>query len=288
MALSGEDLARISAADRDPQYRTVSRRLRNMYEAAPDEVKQAGHDWYPKVNKAVTSAVSGTSKSVRAGAGVVAAVSPNMDWERDNIAAFDELSSLKGRQWDVIHESANQPKIIGANGKPVKPKRTQAAADILQGMGLSKAPDSNLIKAHRIWHGGEDFENVLDRHTAPKTNSFARNIADPSTSRDVTVDGRHADIVVDSMRPWNNSGVSNRGINSANNVRGGSTRYENYEAQTARVADSLEVPPHALQATVWEMGKSVERGFNPDRKQGDMRRGQSYSGRLSEFTSGRS
>lgn len=276
MGLSSEDLARISAADKDPQYRTVSRRLRNMYEAAPDEIKEAGHSWYPKVNKAVTSAVAGTSKSVRAGAGVVAAVSPNMDWERDNIAAFDELSSLKGRQWDVIHESAQQQ------------RRTPAAAEILQGMGLAKAPDSNLIKAHRIWHGGEDFENVLDRHSAPKTNSFARNIADPSTSRDVTVDGRHADIVVDSMRPWKNSGVSNRGISSANLVRGGSTRYENYEAQTARVADSLEIPPHALQATVWEMGKSVERGFNPERKQGDMRRGQSYSGRLSEFTSGRS
>lgn len=276
MALSDEDLARISAADKDPQYRTVSRRLRNMYEAAPDEVKQAGHDWYPKVNKAVTSAVSGTSKSVRAGAGVVAAVSPNMDWERDNIAAFDELSSLKGRQWEAIHDSAKQG------------TRTKAAADILQGMGLAKAPDSNLVKAHRIWHGGEDFEDVLSRRTAPKTNSFARNIADPSTSRDVTVDGRHADIVVDSMRPWKNSGVSNRGISSANLAKGGSTRYENYEAQTARVADSLEIPPHALQATVWEMGKSVERGFNPDRKQGDMRRGQSYSGRLSEFTSGRS
>jgi hypothetical protein len=276
MALSNEDLARISAADKDPQYRTVSRRLRNMYEAAPDNVKETGHNWYPKVNNAVKNAVSGTSKSVRAGAGVVAAVSPNMDWERDNIAAFDELSSLKGRQWDVIHESAKQG------------NRTQAAADILQGMGLAKAPDSNLVKAHRIWHGGEDFENVLDRRTAPKTNSFARNIADPTTSRDVTVDGRHADIVVDSMRPWKNSGVSNRGISSANLVKGGSTRYENYEAQTARVADSLEIPPHALQATVWEMGKSVERGFNPERKQGDMRRGQSYSGRLSEFTSGRS
>lgn len=253
------------AVDPDPTTRTAMRRLRNIYEAAPDDVRSAGMAWYSNVHDAAQKAAKEHGRSTRQAAGVVSAVSPNMDWERNNINAFDELDELASRRgWDVIRRSA-----------ATEGGRTREAKDVLRGLSLSAADDNALLRADRIWNGGEDPDEVLVRKSAPKTNSFYHNILEPHKAEHVTVDGRHADIIADAMRPWG----MGRGISSANSTRG-MTRYERYSDVTSRVAKQMGVLPHELQAVAWEHGKQVERGYDPKRKQGDMRIGQSYQARL--------
>lgn len=263
--------------DRDPNRRTAIRRVRNIFDATPDEVRQAGEHWYDNVHEAAAKAANVTpGRTVKHAAGLVAAVSPNMDWEKNNINAFDEVSSLSGRQWQAISRSV-------AAGH-----RTDEAREALRGMSISTAPDSNLLKAHRIWDLGEDFEDVLPRNGAPKTNSFAHNIWQPHVAGPVTIDGRQADITVDAMRPW----AMGRGIYSAALKTGKQTRYEAYEDHVRGATDAINrssgthLLPHQVQAVVWEGAKPIERGFDPNRKKADARTGQSYQRRLSAFQAG--
>lgn len=261
-----------STIERDPTRRTMVRRLRNIYEATPDEVRDAGKNWYGNVHDAVQKAVSATpGRTMLHGAGVVAAVSPNMDWERNNINAFDELSSLSGKQWNAIRRSASTPG-----------PRTDEASHAVHGLSISSSSDRNLMKAHQIWVAGRDPEEVLPRSTAPKTNSFMHNIASPHVAGYVTNDGRHSDILTDAMRPWE----YDRGISSAATKRGTPTRYERYSDATSAAAKGAGILPHEMQAVVWEQGKKIERGFNPTRSKGDIRVGQSYQKRQSSFNEG--
>lgn len=289
----GEDdnPGKVSGVDKDPSMRVMMRRTRNLYDAAPGEVKEAGMQWYGRVHSAAKKAVRGVpGRDVSHAAGVIAAVSPNMDWERDNIAAFDELKGLSNRQWQAIHDSDSQAPIINAEGKRKKAPRNEAAVEALSGLSLSKASDSNLIKAHRIWVKGENTNLVIPRRTAPKTNSFADNITRPDTSESVTVDGRDSDMKVDAARPWQDG----RGIYSASLLNNAQSRYEDYEEATVRVARQEGIRPNQLQAITWEFGKNIERNHDPSRKMGAPRRGQSYQqsiepsgGRNSSFTAGR-
>ena len=83
-----------------------------------------------------------------------------------------------------------------------------------------------------------------------------------------------------------------RGIGSANLIRGGRTRYEDYADHTTAAAQQISrahgttLLPHQLQAVVWEHGKMLERGYDPARTKGDIRTGQSYQRRLQEFSQG--
>lgn len=265
-----------SLVDRDPSRRTVIRRIRNIYEATPDELRETASHWYDNVHEAAAKAAVG-GHSIKQAAGLVAAVSPNMDWEQRNIRAFDEVSSLSGKQWAAIQRSARAGR-----------GRTDEAKEALHGIGVATATDSNLIKAHRIWNLGEDPDDVMPRSSAPKTNSFMHNIEEPGKAGPVTIDGRQADIHVDSMRPWKWSG---RGISSAN-LKTKASRYEENEEHLRGAADAISrsrgqtVLPHQVQAVTWEMGKQIERGFDPQRSKGDPRLGQSYQGRLNAFLSG--
>ena len=78
--------------------------------AHPEAVAR-GARWYPQVHEAVSKGIrgrgsrgflSGSSDKVLAGAAIVAAVSPNMDWDTANIHAFDELKGLRSEHWYAI------------------------------------------------------------------------------------------------------------------------------------------------------------------------------------------
>ena len=259
--------------DRDPSYRAQSMRLRNIYNATPEEVRQAGAQWYPQVHDAAQKAAHEHGRSTRAAAGLVAAVSPNMDWEKNNINAFDEIGNLSHEDWRSIEASSHS-----------KTRHPDVAAMLKEkAPSLSTAPDLGLMKAHRIWHGAEDPDVVMPRTTSPKTNHFFHNILEPHKDTGATIDGRQADIAVDAMRPW----TMDRGISSANLKTGGQTRYERYDEAVSRTAHRLGVLPHELQATTWTHAKDIERGFDPTRMQGDERLAQSYQGRLKHFSEGR-
>lgn len=253
------------------QFRFAVQNIQNVYHATPDQVRQSARHWYDDVHEAVTKGVRRTGLSHWQGSGLVAAVSPNMDWEGRNIQAFKELTKLKQTHWDAIERSAAAPG--GRSGE---------AASVLQGMSISHAADPALVKAHRIMRG-EDPDVVLPRRTAPKTHSFATNIEDPGVPGHVTVDYRAHDIATNQMLRVDYSG---RGISSAALPSGQKTRYEHFEDAYRSAAGSISARtgedylPHQIQAITWEGAKRLEKGVpsksGAPRKVGVRRVGQGY------------
>ena len=142
--------------------------------------------------------------------------------------------------------------------------------------------DQSLVKAHRILQG-QQVGDVLSMRTAPKTATFAQNIADPR-STGVTVDGRSGDVVANIRRPWE----LNRGLESAQLPSGKETRYESHDrahveagkrltAQDPRYAGAT---PKDIQAILWLGAKGIERSqptkSGAPRVQGEKRQGQPY------------
>jgi len=245
-------------ASSSQQFRSMVQNVESVYHMASPRAKAQGTHWYESVNDAVTKGVRGTSTSVLGGSGLVAAVSPNMDWENHNISALGELHSLRRSDWDSIHRGDRSP---------------------LSGMSISRATDVGLTKAHRILEG-EHVDEVLNRRTAPKTNSFAHNIN--LDDRHVTIDGRAHDVAVNRLQPW----TMDRGISSAATLTGSTTRYEHFENAYRGAAASINestgsnLKPYQLQAITWEGGKEFERSGTTKqgkpRKVGVRRSGQPY------------
>jgi hypothetical protein len=241
--------------------RRAVQNIHSVYNATPEQIRETGRDWYRNVNEATEKGIRGSSLNIHQGAGLVAAVSPNMDWERNNIDALGELRHLRKEQWG---------KIISGDRSP------------LHGMSVSRATDSGLLKAHRIMHGEEDPYEVLNRRTAPKTNSFAHNIAEPDKSGPVTIDGRGHDIAANRMQGWE----QDRGISSAALKTGKKTRYEHFEdayrgaSRSIGIEHGVQLLPHEVQAVTWEGGKKIERSTptktGQPRKVGVRREGQPY------------
>lgn len=241
--------------------RRAVQNIASVYSATPDSVRQSGKEWYDRVHEATAKGIKGSSLNIHQGAALVAAVSPQMDWDKRNIDALGELRHLNKSQWGDVLKGDRSP---------------------LQGMSVSQSPTSGLLKAHRIMHGEEDPDTVLDRRTAPKTNSFMHNIAEPDKPGPVTIDGRAYDIANNRMQGWEQA----RGIGSAATKSGKKTRYEHFEDAYRGAAKAIEIQhgdkllPHQVQAATWEGGKHLERSAPTKsglpRKQGPTRVGQPY------------
>lgn len=197
--------------------------------------------WYPRVHDATMKGVRQNKDMFRdtdnpefAGAALVGAVSPNMDWERNNIDAFGEFARLSGDQWAGLRRGDAETR------------------EGLKGMGIYSATSANLQKAARIVEG-EDPEEVLK---GPKITSFSHNIYDPSNPAFVTIDGRQADLMSNRSRPWS----AGRGIESwaRGNVGDDPTRYDQYADIVRTVGARHGLDPSAAQAIGWEGGKKIE------------------------------
>jgi hypothetical protein len=232
----------------------MSNVIHSIENASPREVA-AGKIWYPSVHDAVSKAVSGgflsnASDPHLSGSGLVAAVSPNMDWEESNIHALDELKRLKPHQWDDI-----------INNRP-------GAREHVKGLSVSRAPTHALITAGRLIQG-EDPEAVMH---GPKTYNFMHNIHDPSDPRFLTVDGRAYDVATNRLRPWE----SGRGIDSFRTKTGKVTRYEHMQNIYTAVANAMGLLPSESQAISWVHMKHGIEQLNETRGSGPTRVGQAY------------
>lgn len=274
--------------NRDQFRNSVSRMTAHLRNASDEEVAE-GLNWYRSVNNAVKASLPNLGTlthpvSESRAAGIVGAVSPNMDFAKNNINALDEIRNLTPEHWDMIKQSAGRT-TVNAVGQPTKAKRLTEVTDMLREVApsLSVSTDNGLLKAHRLLQG-EELEDVLPRRTAPKTNAFSRNILlDPSV---VTIDGRSADMIANSRIGWQ----ENRGINSADLARGKTSRYEDHEevlrqatARAVRLEPRLREAglAHAYegQAITWVRGKNEElrRPDGTSRKIGTPRVGQPYT-----------
>lgn len=249
------------------QMRMAVRNIANVHAAGTPEEHKAGELWYPKVHEAVSKGVKGTHLSHLAGSGLVAAVSPNMDWERNNIGAFKEMHAMKGAQWDAIHQAH-------ASGSKAKP---QDVVPELRGTSLGTATTANLSRAGRIYQG-EDPDKVLSLRTSPKTHNFAHNIHDPADPNYGTVDYRAHDIVANNMAPTNWTG---RSIGSAGGRK--ASRYELVQHAYRKAGEALGEPPSTVQAKTWVTGKRIETSeptkSGKPRVKGVARKGQPYIGK---------
>lgn len=253
------------------QFRAAVRNVQTMHDITPPEIQQHGREWYPRVHEAVAKGVRRSGLSARQGAGLVAAVSPQMDWQGRNIPALKHLTGMRTADWDVIHRSARHG------------QRTPEARALLQGTPLAHATDTGLVRAHRIIQG-EDPEEVMPRRTSPKTHSFFHNIAHPGEHTHVTVDYRAHDVAANKMYP---AAFTGRGIDVAGNLPYASgkprpkTRYEHVEDVYRAAAHGRDIElPHHMQAITWEGGKHIETSAptasGRPRTKGVSRKGQRY------------
>ena len=292
---------------KDPNPRWAARRLRNLFRDAPDHVVSDALTWYDQAHETAARGARQMGLSTHQGAGIMAAISPGSEYSGTNVPAFHELGVLRDTHglMDIVRDSA-----VGIGTKsPEGGHRSLEADEVLQKYAphLRATSDAAIMKADRI-ASGERWEDVLPRDSAPKTHSFATNIEHPDRDSYVTVDGRHSDILVDRMRPWregqpvdiNGQKVDSkydpnyfgktpyRGIGGREAKSGlPPKRYRDMEEVTQRVAHSLGILPHQLQAAVWVHAKGLETGYNHDRDQGDTRILQSYQSRNQAFSEGR-
>lgn len=264
---------------RDPDPRESMRRLINMALIAKDlDPERFGHNlaWYPRGRDTVNDISAEHGWTQRQGVGITAALSPNRDWD-ENVKAVHDLGRVVD---DVDFHKEWQEQVPGQ-------ERTQGLSDYLSGTSLKRSTNNDISRALAI-HYGRDYEDVLGH---PKTHAFAENFWKPTTSDRVTVDGRHADLVADSMRPWQSA----RGIGGQRLKDGGPPqRYGEYEDITRGAHAALQeadpgtfgpVIPSATQGALWEFAKVLERRGDMS-FQGDRRIGQSYEARLDLYKDG--
>lgn len=228
---------------------------------ASPEVVEAGRTWYPKVHQAVQNSLeanpgflSSHSNRHLAGSGLVAAVSPNMDWERNNIDAMGEMARMGSREWDAVMSGSHQD-----------------FKDVMAGTSIASASRDAMQRAGRIVQG-EAVDDVLSPGGAPKTYNFAHNIHDPSADF-ITIDGRAFDTGINRALPWQQG----RGISSSRvgNATGKDTRYDQLGDVLSAVSRQHGFLPSEGQAVSWVNTKDIE-NLGGTRAQGPARLGQPY------------
>ena len=199
-----------------------------------------------------------------------AIVDEGLAWYDEAHGAARELSSDLGI---TLRQAAG---VIATSSPNLDAGINMAAARIIDGTEQRLYEKSRQRALMCLRH---DPTEIIDKRTAPKTWSFFWNIYAPGLRDHVTVDGRHADIIANTMRGWK----ANRGID----VGHVGSRYESYEFITEDTARALRllrpfrtITAPQVQAILWCEGKRIERqGLtsrgNP-RKVGCHRKGQPY------------
>lgn len=265
-------------------------RLKSMMLGATDHQVERGRAWYDLAEDSARSGSADIGVTHSAGAGMMSAVSPALDFSEHNVHVLHEMGAMRPEHHAMVLASlSHQRQVSEANrllrgeGQPtLRSGRLPEVESMLTELypHLSRATDFNIADAMRIREGAEPGE-VLNRKTRPKTNSFWRNLAGDRDT--VTVDYRAADVVANQMRPVRGP-QSNRGISSALSSRG-PTRYEDYAhviaSSSALPSVQKRMPglkPAEAQALQWVIAKDMEL-TNPDgspRGKGPARKGQPY------------
>jgi hypothetical protein len=193
------------------QFRGMVRNVRNVYEAATPEQHEEGRLWYPKAHD-VASVIGGGN--VHRGAGAIAALSPQTDWDL-NVQQAHELKHLGTQHIDAL---------------------TRGDRSVLHGTALNRQTTARVLGAHRLLHGEDDPANSLGL----KTGSFYRNISDPSDRHSVTIDVHAHDVAVGQKLQHNVT----RGLQAQG-------RYNMFADAYRMAAQHHDVPGHQMQAATW-------------------------------------
>lgn len=258
--------------DRRRFFTATAVRLSNMGMHLPSHLVEEGRQWYPTVHEVAHENARSVGITQSAASGIIAATSPNLEFDR-NVNAVGQLASLDKADWKLIERSA---------ARRTPDNRQMPRIPEVASMLREKAPamvatyDPNLVKARRILHG-EQWRDVLQ---SPKAFHFAGNIENPGADTGVTVDFRHGDIFTNQMWP----AKQKRGLEEWRQPGGTPSRYEHMENITRSAAERAArmdprfagILPHDMQAILWVGGKWIEK-LGGVRSVGVPRRGQPYT-----------
>jgi hypothetical protein len=265
-------------------------RLKHMMLGATDHQVERGRAWYDLAEGAAREGAKDIGVPHLAGAGMMSAVSPALDFSEHNVHVLHEMGAMRPEHHEMVVRSlAHQRRasevnrLLRGEGQPtIRQGRLAEVESMLTELypHLSRATDSNIVDAMKIRQGTNPYD-VLTLKTRPKTHNFMLNLAGDRDA--VTVDYRAADIISNQMRPVRGP-QSNRGISSAQSMRG-PTRYEDYAhviAASSRLPSVQKrmpgLRPAEAQALQWVIAKDMEL-TNPDgtpRGKGPARKGQPY------------
>lgn len=230
-----------------------------IHHDAPEATKAKGRTWYPKAHDIAGQVGRRVGGGSSTGAGIVAALSPSMDWD-DNIGAAHQFPNLPDHLVDAMshhasaqaqlgREIAKHEKLVGKGNAPAHLYAAHAAAkdahmsarSVLRGTPLDKQSTDNLVKAQRI-RAGESPTQVLPARV--KTGNFYRNVNDPSDREPVTIDTHAHDIAVGVKLPFK----QDRGLSAVG-------RYDHfadaYRTASRRLGDATPGETQAITWTHW-------------------------------------
>lgn len=193
--------------------KALERRLLALYYGASPQELQEGLDWYKNAHEACDAIGRGYGIPVEKVAGVVAALSPGLQWKLN----------LEQAEYFIRHVQAG------------------ASMDDACALPVGVYGKGNRRKAYRILKSDGAFETVLGLlgKRGPKTRAFFTNIANPYSYGAVTID-RHAKGAAYNI-------IENR--DKLTIVK--ESEYLTLQKVYQNVAARIGILPHQLQAVVW-------------------------------------
>lgn len=196
----------------------IERNILAVYNRANAEDRTYGINWYAQANQDISVMAHRHGYKSWQGIGVVAVISPGLNWGRNLIEA-DELMEA--------HRKGLPLPIVGVYGK------------------------ENIAKALKILNGADPLE-VFPVATSPKVRAFFACMLDPWGSSEVVID-RHAKGLAYMLTSSRTGSATN---NKLSMVRPAEFKYLAWHYK--KLAKRLGLLPHQLQAITWVTWKRLE------------------------------
>lgn len=187
------------------------------YDAADDDTKDWGHQWYDNATEYVNNLAAATHRDPKQVAAVMAAFSPQTAWDQNMASATHFLLNYDPDNPDALNKT-NMPGLAG---------------------------DENLERAKRIMGATDEAGYLAAMHAssdAPKITSFYKNMTGDRNA--VTLDSWMAKAIL-------GEGSELADPNLAQTALGWAGSYDRMSEAVRRAAKARGIDPRALQAVVW-------------------------------------
>lgn len=197
--------------------RGVEANILGVYSRASGDEQHIGMVWYAQTNYEAQIIADKYGVVDRQAIGVIAAISPGLEWGRNLVEAAEMIAAFK---------AGDEIPPVGVYGR------------------------GNVEKAQRILRG-EDPLDVFPEKTSPKVRSFYSNILNPRESTEVTVD-RHAKALAYNFFSERSGFASNDKLSVVRPAE-----YKFLEWHYRKLAERLGLIPNQLQAICWVTWKRL-------------------------------
>ena len=220
--------------------------IANRIGPANSELMNEAIAWYPEAHDSAASIAGSSDGRIdqEHAEGVIAALSPQMEWD-SNLKAAEQLTAY-------VASGNADGKTPEAAALDFINQQAASAAELDQGKMFQTA--DNVTKAMAIAMGGSIDDNL----TGMKVRSFFNNIDDPNDTRDVTIDTHMAKVLTAVSPGLEKTGTTNGSalglLNASSAKEGqqyGGAGYIAISEAVRSVSSQLGVPPDAVQAAYW-------------------------------------